>query len=72
MQALDHRAFLRGHEAGAERARDAERVLDLFGGELSMRAAVPRADEDAGVPCGWKPLMKSSMVAALPMRMPIS
>ena len=35
MQALHHRAFLRRHQAGAERARDADRVLHLLGTRAS-------------------------------------
>ena len=54
MHALDHRAVLRGHQAGGLRAGDAERVHGLFGVEPeAARGAGSRgehAERRAGMP----------------------
>jgi hypothetical protein len=47
MQAFHHRAFLGGHQPGAERARDAQRLLHAAGVELQQAAGGGRGDERA-------------------------
>ena len=48
MEALDHRAFLRGHQAGGHRAGDAQRILHLFGVEPEQLSGRRGCDERTG------------------------
>jgi hypothetical protein len=70
VQPLHHRAFLRRHQPGGERAGDAEGVKACLSERRSMLAAVAAATNTPQVAWKWCPRMNSAPVAARPTRRP--